>query len=382
MQRHWRTTTAQDPEQTLSNEHGGHAPETAQSRFGAGVEDLIIFPLVAIALAVKQLFHAMLSLLIHILDYAFPILLQLARFPLFTVRIIGDAIAALLKGVVRFLPMSGTKREAWRELVSEYWSWLRQKISYKAFEEAVHHAFERGMAWVFRKCRTLTPRAALLVIVGAALWLPISFGLATAMHAVLLAEAASLPAWMQLLHPLATVIAKTKLLVLPAYPAAWPQARKHPFVEAMFRFYHYVAGLYLMQKTGYRYRQTEHAAAAASDALRGAAASVGLSYLADRAWAGFTALAGWIGRAVGVATTRTVEGLARAPLIGAVVRSYAARYEDVGEQQPEKLSRKVSGFFARWSIHFSAEYYEAKEREEAAKRQAVAQAATDQPSAA
>jgi hypothetical protein len=366
----------------LSNEHGGHTPGTAQSRFDAGVEDLIIFPLVAIALVVKQLLHAMLRILIHILDYAFPILLQLARFPLFTVRIIGDAIVALLKGIVRFLPMSGTKREAWRELVSQYWSWLRQKISYKAFEEAVHHAFERGMAWVFRKCRTLTPRAALLVIVGAVLWLPISFGLATAMHAVLLAKAASLPPWMQLLHPLATVIAKSKLLVLPAYPAAWPQARKHPFVEAMFRFYHYVAGLYLMQKTGYRYRQTEHAAADAADVLRGAAASVGLSYWADRVWAGLTAVAGWIGKAVRVATTRTVEGLARAPLIGAVVRSYAARYEDVGEQQPKKLSEKVGGFFARWSIHFSAEYYEAKEREEAAKRQAVAKAATDQPSAA
>ena len=195
----------------MSNEHGGHTPGTAQSRFDAGVEDLIIFPLVAIALVVKQLLHAMLRILIHILDYAFPILLQLARFPLFTIRIVGDAIVALLKGIVRFLPMSGTKREAWRELVSRYWSWLRQKISYKAFEEAVHHAFEGGMAWVFRKCRTLTPRGALLVIVGAVLWLPISFGLATAMHAVLLAEAASLPAWMQLLHPLATVIAKTKL---------------------------------------------------------------------------------------------------------------------------------------------------------------------------
>ena len=356
----------------MSNEHGGHTPGMAQSRVDAGVEDLIIFPLVAIALVVKQLLHAMLRILIHILDYAFPILLQLARFPLFTIRIVGDAIVALLKGIVRFLPMSGTKREAWRELVSRYWSWLRQKISYKAFEEAVHHAFEGGMAWVFRKCRTLTPRGALLVIVGAVLWLPISFGLATAMHAVLLAEAASLPAWMQLLHPLATVIAKTKLLVLPAYPAAWPQAKKHPFVEAMFRFYRYVAGLYLMRKTGYRYRQTEHAAADAADVLRGAAASVGLSQLADRVWAGFARLAAWIGGAARVATMRTVKGLARVPLIGAVVRSYAARYDGVSEQQPEKLSEKVSGFFARWSIHFSAEYYEAKEREEAAKRHAAA----------
>ena len=40
------------------------------------------------------------------------------------------------------------------------------------------------------------------------------------MHAVLFAKVTSWPAWMQLLHPLATVIAKSKLLVLPVYPAA------------------------------------------------------------------------------------------------------------------------------------------------------------------
>jgi hypothetical protein len=146
----------------------------------------------------------------------------------------------------------------------------------------------------------------------------------------------------------------------------------------MFRFYHYVAGLYLMRKTGYRYRQTEHAAAAAADVLRGAAASVGLSYLADRLYAGCAGLAGWIGKAARAAMTFTVEGLARVPLIGAIVRNYAARYEGAGERQPEKLSEKVGGFFARWSIHFSAEYYEAKEREEAAKRPP---AATQQVSA-
>src|SRR5215470_13008630 len=41
---------------------------------------------------------------------------------------------------------------------------------------ALHHAFEAGMAWVFRKCRRLTPSGALLVIAVALLWLPVSFG--------------------------------------------------------------------------------------------------------------------------------------------------------------------------------------------------------------
>jgi len=91
------------------------------------------------------------------------------------------------------------------------WSWLQRKISYRTFEQAVHIAFESGMAMVVRKCRHPTPNTALLVILGAALWFPISLGIATAMRAVLFARVTSWPAWMQLLHPLATVIAKSKL---------------------------------------------------------------------------------------------------------------------------------------------------------------------------
>jgi hypothetical protein len=86
---------------------------------------------------------------------------------LVSLRIIGDGVVALLRGVVDYLPVSATSRDAWRELVTRRWLWLRQTISYKAFEEALHRLFEGGMAWVFRKCRTLTPTTALLVIVGA-----------------------------------------------------------------------------------------------------------------------------------------------------------------------------------------------------------------------
>src|SRR5207249_9814468 len=70
---------------------------------------------------------------------------------------------------------------------------------FRSFEQALHDAFEAGMAWVFRKCRRLTPTGALLVLALAVLWLPISFGTATALHASLIAQATSLPAWMQLL---------------------------------------------------------------------------------------------------------------------------------------------------------------------------------------
>jgi hypothetical protein len=347
----------------MSNELGPDAPERDQRRFGAGVDDVVILPLVLIALAARYLFKATLSILIHVLDFAFPILLQLARFPLFTVRIVGDAVAALLKGVIRWLPMSGARREAWRESVSRCWSWLRQKVSYKAFEQAVHHAFERGMAWVFRTCRALTPGGALLVIAGAVLWLPVSFLAATAVHAVLLAKAASLPAWMQLLHAPATIIAKSKLLVLPVYPAAWPQAKQHAFVQAVFRFGRYVARLHLTRKVAWRYRQMEWGIAATAAALGHAAARAGLSNVFNAVLSAFDRLATRVGHALRAATTRAVGGLSRAPLVGSVVTNFSERYAAVDERRPELFSEKARRFFARWSIKFSAEYYEARERD-------------------
>ena len=140
----------------LPNEVGNER-SSAERRPSAGVEDLIIVPSVVIALAISKLLKAMLSILIYILDYAFPILLQLVRIPLLTARLIGDGMELLLEGVVRCLPVSSAKRDALRARVRQKWIWFRRNISYRAFEHALHHAFEGGMAWVFRTCRRLTP---------------------------------------------------------------------------------------------------------------------------------------------------------------------------------------------------------------------------------
>ncbi len=340
-------------------------PLLAPVRFGAGFDDVVIVPLVLLAVAAKKLLKATLSILIHILDYAFPIFLQLVRFPLFTASIVGDGVAALVRGAVGCLPISGMKREAWRASISRRWSWLRQKISYQAFEHAVHHAFEGGMAWVFRTCRTLTPRTALLVIGGAVLWLPVSFGTATAMHAILIAKATSWPAWMQLLHPLATIIAKSKLLVLPAYPAAWPQAKQHPFVQMIFQCFRYFARLHVTQKSRYRYRQTERAVVTTTDALGRAACLVGLGWLSSTLIAALNTVMAWIGRISRAAMRRTIEGLSRLPLSGPIIRRYAVHYDRADERSAERFSEKATGFFERWSIKLSPEYYEARERDEA-----------------
>jgi len=175
------------------------------------------------------------------------------------------------------------------------------------------------MAWVFRQCRHLTPNAALLVILGAVLWLPFSFGVATAIHALLFAKVTSWPAWTQLLHPLATVIAKTKLLVLPVYPAAWPQAKKHPFVQLAFKSYETIRRLHVIQKIGFRYRQVEIAGIAAVESLE---------------------------RTAGIASA--MRWLRNAHVA-----------EHLGVERP---TQKLRSFFSRWSTKFSAEYYEAKER--------------------
>jgi hypothetical protein len=193
-----------------------------ESHFGGGLDDVIIIPLVLVTLVVSKILRFILWTLMRLLDYAFPLAMQVVWLPLFAARFLGNVIVTVISGGLRFLPVSGAKRRRWRISIRRKWSWLRRQISYRAFEQAVHVAFESGMAWAFRKCRHLTPNTALFVILGAALWLPISFGVATAMHAVLFAKVTSWPAWMQLLHPLATVIAKSKLLVLPVYPAAWP----------------------------------------------------------------------------------------------------------------------------------------------------------------
>ena len=342
------------------------------NRFGAGIEDAIILPLVAIAVAVRKLTRALISLLIHLLDWIFPILLQLMRFPLFTLRIVGDAIVALTRGVVTLLPVGGGNKAAWREAIARHWAWIRQKISYKAFEEALHHAFEGGMAWVFRTCRRLTPGRALLVLLAAVLWLPVSFVLATGMHMILFAKVAVWPAWTQLLHPVATIIAKTKLLVLPVYPAAWPQAKVHPFMQAMFAWYRYLAGLYLTRKVVHRYWQAELAATQAAEATGRTAVRTGAHGLWNATKSMFNAAADRFSLSARAMATRIGAALANAPLIGNMIATYAERYARANAQPHEPLSEKVGDFYARWSVKFTAQYYESKEKAEAAKGEAAA----------
>jgi hypothetical protein len=302
----------------VTNYH--HPTLTDEGRFRGALDDVIIIPLVLVAFAANKILRFIVSILMRLLDCAFPLAMQIVWLPLLAAKLLGDVIVTVINCALRFLPLSETKRRQWRRSIRRNWSWFRRKISYQAFEQAVHDAFESGMAWVFRACRHLTPNTALLVILGAVLWLPISFGAATAMHAVLFAKVTSWPAWTQLLHPLATVIAKSKLLVLPVYPAAWPQAKRHPFVQLVFKGYESVKSMYAIKKVGFRYRQAEIAGIAAVERLERTA--------------GLTSAVTWLRKA------------------------HVAKR--VGVERP---TQKLRSFFSIWSIKFSAEYYEAKERQ-------------------
>jgi hypothetical protein len=324
------------------------------------MEDAIILPVVFLALAVKALLVGVFTILVRLLDYAFPIFLQLMRFPLFTLRIAGDGLAAIVEIVARCLPVSGNRQEALATLVRRHWSRFREKISYTAFEVAVHHAFESGMSWVFCACRTLTPRAALLVIFSALLWLPVSLVAATAMHAILIAKAAALPAWMQLLHPLATCIAKSKLLVLPVYPAAWPRAKQHPFVQSLFHVYRRWTSLGAVRKTSYRYRQVQLMAAETAARLRNAAAHSDVVRFFAAFLAGCSRGLSRIGSASRACLMAAAKTASRLPLVGALMRSYAVHYGCAGAGDDERLSDKLRGLYERWSVKCSAQYYEAK----------------------
>src|SRR5215475_13000410 len=84
----------------------GNERRIAERPPSAGVEDLVIVPLVVIALAISKLLKAMFSVLIYVLDYAVPILLQLMRIPLLAAQLLGDGMELLLGGVLWCLPVS------------------------------------------------------------------------------------------------------------------------------------------------------------------------------------------------------------------------------------------------------------------------------------
>jgi hypothetical protein len=107
-----------------------HSPvRIMESRFGRGLDDVIIIPFVLVTLAVSKILRFILLMLMRLLDYAFPLAIQIVWFPLFAARVLGNVTVSVVSGGLRVLPVSGVKRRQGRISIRRKWSWLRRKIS-------------------------------------------------------------------------------------------------------------------------------------------------------------------------------------------------------------------------------------------------------------
>jgi transposase len=298
--------------------------------------DALIVPLAASAFAVKTMFRSLLRLLVNVLDWTFPIVMQ---------------------------GLSTTRRREWQAMIASGWARLRKRISYRAFEEALRHAFERGMSFMFRACRDLSPRSALLVICAAAAWFPVTFGSSTVMHAFLLANATTLPAWMQIFHFPVALMAKSKILVLPVYPAAWPQAKRHWFLVRVQDILRTFKRFAVVRRLALRYRQTESGAHRLGGLLIDIVVSTGL-YRASATALGCSreAAAFCTGRLRSTAW-RVTASASRLWLIGPYVRGLLARFSGTAPRRTTKPSERIRLVYKRWAVKFTPGYYEAKERQ-------------------
>ena len=117
----------------------------------------------------------------------------------------------------------------------------------------------------------------------------------------------------------------------------------------------------VIRKARYRYRQAERGAAVVANSVWRAASRIGLADWLNAMRVPLTDMLTWIRKPWPDVMLWLRETFSGAPLISPIVNRYFARYGSVYSTRP---SEQVHGLFERWSIKFSADYYEAKDREE------------------
>jgi len=132
----------------------------------------------------------------------------------------------------------------------------------------------------------------------------------------------------------------------------------------MIGFWRYFTTLHFVRKSRYRYWKLEGAVAEAVEATRSIASFIGLRALFAQLLAALDSAGARVGRGLRNIAAIVVTLLASIPVFGTIVRGYADQYDKANQGPAELLSDRVSGFYSRWSIKFSAEYYEARERQE------------------
>jgi hypothetical protein len=71
---------------------------TEESRFRGALDDVIIIPLVFVALATNKIPRSIFSILMRLLDYAFPLAMQIVWLPLFAAKVLGNVIVTVING--------------------------------------------------------------------------------------------------------------------------------------------------------------------------------------------------------------------------------------------------------------------------------------------
>jgi hypothetical protein len=82
--------------------------------------------------------------------------------------------------------------------------------------------------------------------------------------------------------------------------------------------------------------------------------------------------AAWLRDTMWALIARIVALMSRFPIFGSIVQRYTEHYDQANREPAVKFSEKTRGFFQRWSVKFTAEYYDEKARQDAAKGAASA----------
>jgi len=218
---------------------------------------------------------------------------------------------------------------------------------------------------VFRKCRRLTPSAALLVLALAFLWAAYilwhSDGAARHPHCArelvtgLDATAAPLRNPSSL-RANCSYCRSTRLLGC--------RQKNIQLCRGSSSSCSYCMNLDTLRKVRYRYQQTERGAVVVANSVGSTAARIGLAGWFKAMWVPLTDMLAWMRKPWPDVMLRLLEAFSGAPLVGSIMDRYFARNGSVYSTRP---SEQVRGLFERWSIKFSADYYGAKDREEGRK---------------
>jgi hypothetical protein len=180
-------------------------------------------------------------------------------------------------------------------------------------------------------------------------------------YAFLLSHATSLPAWMQLFHIPVVMMAKSKILVLPVYPAAWPQAKRHPIVMEISSLCRRLKCFAVLERLAVRYRQIEAGSQRLSNFVVQASISADLHSQFDAMCCAFRSASDRSARWSRTFVLRFALSAARLSVIGPHVRHLLRRYAKMAPANTARPSEQIRSVYARWAIKFTPAYYEAKQ---------------------